>query len=141
MKGITVFIAILGLIVLALFGIGYIVDSAAHANEAQAVIETAKIGQIQAAGNLLGILILAVVALALVGVLVMVFVLALRMRPPKSVSPLPPTEPPSMPYPRWTPILSRPARKALPAPTQLWPGWDLDAMEFPELPAWIEEER
>lgn len=113
-------IVILALIVLAIFGVGFIVNSAAHANQAQAVIETARIGQVQAVNNLMGMTVMAVVALALVAVIVMIFVLALRRPAQGRPAPyLPPVE-------RETSARMPPARrraKALPPPDDEWQAW------------------
>jgi len=125
------FLIILALIVLAIFGIGFIVDSAAHANEAQAVIETARIGQVQAANNLMGTLILAIVVLALLSVIVMIFIVALRSRnntPSDGRSNIRtlPKEPKERPA-----QMSSPAHKAL-IPLTQWPDEFLDEVSLEE---------
>lgn len=64
-----ILIAVL-LLVIAIFGVASITDSYATAKQAQATIEVAQVAQVNAWGNLIVIMLLALVILCVVGVIV-----------------------------------------------------------------------
>lgn len=64
-----IFIAVL-LLILAIFGVAGMMDSYATAKQAQATIEVAQVAQVNAWGNLIVILLLALVILCVAGVIV-----------------------------------------------------------------------
>ncbi|HAR45343.1 MAG TPA: hypothetical protein DCS05_03985 [Nitrospiraceae bacterium] len=69
---------ILAFVVLIVFGVGFAMNAAAHAKQAQATIEVAQVAQVQSINNLISILVLSVLILVLALIVVGGIVLALR---------------------------------------------------------------
>ena len=83
-----IFLIILVFALLLVFGIGFIADSVARANEAQAVVETAKIAQTQAVTNMVSVLVLSVLILVLTVMVIGMIVLAVRYLPKRKSEPM-----------------------------------------------------
>lgn len=79
----AVFFGILVFIVLIVFGVGYSIDSAAHAAEAQAVIEVSKTTQVLAINQLVTTVMIALVLISFLIVIVLLVRNASRRPQPK----------------------------------------------------------
>jgi len=124
-----VVIAVLVFVVLIVFGLGFAMDAAAHAKEAQATIEVARVAQVQSINNLISILVLSVLILVLTLIVVGMIVLAIRSltskerRRTRYVGPI--IEKPSLPIDRRLPAVLERRIELVPPADGFQPAEDL----------------